>query len=186
VLFLSVVPNNISFLKGNIMLNLTLEEASFIAEVLGGIAVLFTLAYLVFEVRHNTHALKSSASQAYISTMIGNVSLINASPELADILYRGAGGLKKLSGSEAIRFGAFLDENFLTYQAFYFEWKEGLLKPSIWHTNERCMIDLLAQKGQRQWWEARRHWFENEFQEYVNERVSKEEGKPIHSLVVES
>ena len=109
------------------METVTLEQASFIAEVISGIAVIASLIYVGLQIRQNTTATQAAGRQAYVDSMNDYVGLINSSPNLADILHRGANGLSNLKNGEVIQFGAWLDQNFITFETFYFQWKAGVL-----------------------------------------------------------
>ena len=75
----------------------------------------------------NVAVFSGAAGQSLANTMNDYVGLINASPNLADILHRGANGLSSLKESEVIQFCAFLDQSFIDFETFYFQWKAGVL-----------------------------------------------------------
>ncbi len=164
---------------------MTLEEFNYIAEISGSIAVIASLIYVALHVRQNTSAIQAATVQAYFDSMNEYVGLINASSNLADILHRGANGISNIKGGEIIQFGAFLDQCFITFEAFYFQWKAGVLDSRLWSIYRHSIADLLVQPGQQQWWEIRRHWYDKEFQEYINEVMESGEAKPMHPFAVE-
>ncbi len=164
---------------------MTLEEFNYIAEIIGSIAVIASLIYVALQVRQNTAATQAATGQAYVDSMNEYVGLINASSNLADILHRGANGISNIKGGEIIQFGAFLDQCFITFEAFYFQWKAGVLDSRLWSIYRHSIADLLVQPGQQQWWETRRHWYDKEFQEYINEVMESGEAKPMHPFAVE-
>ena len=55
----------------------------------------------------------------------------------------------------------------------------------LWSVYRHTIADMLIQLGQQQWWEFRRHWFGNEFEDYVNKVIDTEEAKPMHPFAVE-
>ena len=75
---------------------------------------------------------------------------------------------------------AFHDINFITLQSFYLQWQAGTLDEALLATWKQAMIDLFHQKGQREWWEQRRHWFNQDFQNYVEEAMAAGLSKPMH------
>jgi hypothetical protein len=168
------------------MITLSLEEGFFLAQIFGGIAVVVSLIYVGFQIRQNTHATQAAAVQAYVDTMNGYVGLINSSSNLADVLHRGANGLSNLQGGEVIQFPAFLDQCFITFEAFYFEWKQGILDSRLWDTYKFIIVDLLSQSGQQEWWQLRRHWFAKEFLEHVDQLVATEKAIPMHFRSVDT
>lgn len=159
---------------------MTLEQYYYIAELIAAVALVISLIYVGIQVRLGTKATQAATAQSYVDTMNGYVGLINSSRDLASVLYRGAPGFDNLRDDEVIKFCAFFDQCFITFQAFYFEWKQGLLAPELWDTYRHVICDLLVQPGQQEYWQHRRHWYNDEFQSYVEKIVEAETGHPMH------
>ena len=159
---------------------MTLEQYYYIAELVAAVALIISLIYVGVQVKLSTKATQASTAQSYVDTMNGYVGLINSSPNLARILNDGANGLDNLQGEDVIQFCAFHDQCFITFEAFYFEWKQGLLVQQLWDTYRHVIVDLLMQPGQQEYWQNRRHWYDDEFQRYVEELVKHESGVPMH------
>ena len=75
---------------------------------------------------------------------------------------------------------AFQDQLFKTYLAGYVQWKAKTLDDRLWNTLKHSLVSLLQQPGQQEWWELRRHWYDSEFQEYVDRSVEQTPGKTMH------
>ena len=159
---------------------MTLEEFNFIAEIIASIAVIASLIYVGREVSQNTDATHAAAAQAVVGAINEVVGSINDSDKLADILHRGALGMSALKDGDLIRFMAFNDQAFLSFQSQYLQWKDGTLDERLWLTQQQAALDLLSQAGQHEWWAARRHWFFPEFQDYLDNLVGAEMSKPMH------
>jgi hypothetical protein len=56
----------------------------------------------------------------------------------------------------------------------------GTLDERIWDTYKQAMLATLAQAGQQEWWKLRRHWFSEEFRNYVEDVSTNEQGSPMH------
>ena len=167
------------------METLTLEQIYFIGQTIAAVAVVTSLIYVGLQVRQNTTATQIASAQAYIAAENELVGLINVSPNLADVLHQGANGLSELNGGDLIRFMAFNDLAFVSYQSFHLQWKAGALDETLYETYKHAMIDLLQQKGQQDWWAIRRHWFSPEFIAYVEQAVTTGSAKPMHPGSVE-
>ena len=167
------------------METLTLENIYFIGQPIAAVAIVVSLIYVGFQVRQNTTATQTASAQAYVTSDNEIVGLINASPNLADVLYQGANGLSALKDGDLIRFMAFHDLLFISYQSFHLQWKRGTLDKTLWGTYKQAILDLLQQKGQQEWWTIRRHWFNSEFQEFVEQAVVEGIAKPMHPGAVE-
>ncbi len=159
---------------------MTLEEFNFIAEIIASIAVIASLIYVGREVGQNTEATHSAAAQAMVSANTELVGIINDSDTLADILYQGGRGMSALKNGDLIRFMAFHDQVFLSFQSQFLQWKEGTLDERLWLTQKQAALDLMSQAGQQDWWAARRHWFFPEFQDYLENLAAKAMSKPMH------
>jgi hypothetical protein len=150
------------------------------SDFFGAIAVVITLIYLAIQIKHNTQSGQIAAAQSFAEVDNGFVGVINLSGELPEVLHKGAKGLSELEGGDTIRFMAFHDQVFVSIYAAYLQWQAGTLDERLWRTFKAALIDLLDQPGQKDWWGLRRHWFDDEFQEYVDRTVESEGGKPMH------
>ena len=162
------------------MESLTLEQIYFVGQTISAIAVVLSLIYVGFQIRQNTTATRIASAQAYVTADNEIVGLINSSANLADVLHQGANGISALKGGDLIRFMAFMDVLFISYQSFHLQWKRGSLDDALWVTYKQAFLDLLQQKGQQDWWGIRRHWFNSDFQDYVEQAVAEEAAKPMH------
>jgi len=162
-----------------------LDQLANIAEISAAALLIVSLIYVGLQVRQNTAATQATAGQAYADAANNVVGLINSSSNLADILDRGANGLSNLKNDEIIQFAAFLTQSFTIYETFYFQWKAGVLDPRLWSIYSHAIASLMVQTGQRQWWETRHDWFDQEFQEYVNQVIDAGPATPMHPFSVE-
>ena len=159
---------------------MTIQEWGAIGELIGGIAIIISLIYVGIQIKHSTRATEAAATQSFAEVDNAVVGLINLSNELADVLHRGAKGLSELVGGDIIRFMAFHDQLFTTYQAGYVQWKANTLDERLWATFKHTFVSLLQQPGQMEWWKLRRHWYDGEFADYVDTAVKTTSGKAMH------
>jgi hypothetical protein len=159
---------------------MTLEQYYYIAELVAAVALIISLIYVGIQVRLSAKATQAATAQSYVDTMNSYVGLINSSRNLAKVLHGGANGLDNLQDEEVIQFCAFHDQCFITFEAFYFEWKHGLLAEQLWDTYHHVIISLLVQPGQQEYWQMRRHWYDDEFQGYVEGLLEQGGEVPMH------
>jgi hypothetical protein len=164
---------------------MTLVDFYYIAEIIAATAVIASLIYVGIQIKQNTQATQIAAAQSFAEIDNGFVGLINASNELPDVLHRGAQGLSELQGGDLIRFMAFHDQVLIAMQAAFQQWRTKTLDERLWGTFRHAFVDLLSQPGQREWWQIRRHWFDDDFQEYVDRSVESIHAKPMHPGAVE-
>ena len=159
---------------------MTLEQVYFTCEIVAALAVIMSLIYVGVQVKENTKATRATAAQSFVDTMNGYVGLINSSDSLADVLHKGSAGLDNVNGGEVIQFSAFHDQSFITFESFFYQWRDGVLDERLWDTYRHALVDLLHMKGGREWWENRCHWFSDDFVEEVGRLISDVDSKPMH------
>ncbi len=150
------------------------------SDFFGAIAVVVTLIYLAIQIKHSAQSAQIAAAQSFAEVDNSFVSVINLSKELPDVLHKGANGLSELTGGEAIRFMAFHDQVVVSIHASFLQWQAGTLDERLWRTFDSALSSLLNQTGQKEWWNFRRHWFDDEFQAHVERILESEGGKPMH------
>ena len=142
-----------------------------IAEVLGAVAVLLTLFYLALQIRQNTGALKSAASQAVHENFALWYGQTQSDPVLLDISIRGMADYSSLSQTERAQFIAlFMNFSIHTQNAFY-KWREGSLAPELWRGWEYVSMNIFATSGGKDFWAERSYLFADAFQNFVAEEI---------------
>jgi len=159
---------------------MTLEAFNYIAEIIASIAVIASLLYVGLQVKQNTAATQATAAQSFAEADNGFVGLINTSNNLADILHRGAMGLSELKGGELIQFMAFHDTAFMAMHSAYCQWDKGTLDDRLWSSFKHAIVGMLVQPGQQEWWQHRRHWYDESFQKYIEAAAEAAPAKPMH------
>ncbi len=162
-----------------------LDQLANIAEISAAALLIVSLIYVGIQIKQNTAATQAAGRQAYVDTLNNLVGLVSQSVNLADILDRGANGLSNLKSGETLQFCAFIDQCFITFETYYFQWKAGALDARLWGLVDPIISGFMVQTGQQQWWETRRHWYDQEFQEYVNQMIDTKEAKPMHPFSIE-
>ena len=152
------------------METITLEQASFLAEILGGIAVIVSLIYVGLGVRQNAQAVRLSAGQA-IARELREVVSQWVSADVADIMVLGVNNLE-ISGAEKLRFYAIFNNLMRVMENGYYQFAAGTLDPTLWEGFKHTLADVMSSPGAKSWWAARKHWFSAEFQRYFDEDVS--------------
>lgn len=149
-----------------------------LGEFFGAIAVVISLVFVGMSVRQNTRALKSSTLHDVKDT-IREVNLLWAeSQDLADIMFEGFLNLEDLSGSRKFRFYTAAHNLFLGYENLYLQRVESTLDENHWSGMAQHMIDVLTVPGMRAYWEDRKQWFTNGFQQFIDNEVIQASAYP--------
>ena len=137
-------------------------------EVLAAVAVIVSVLYLAQQIRQNTVASVAAVNQGISDSFQGLNELVAGSPDLADILVRGAESLDQLSMPEALRFGSTMINGFniLEHQhrqlvvSGRFDQKESDLMAAV--VRKRLMFPGIAD-----WWQQNTDDFSEEFVQWV-------------------
>ena len=146
-------------------------------EFFGAIAVVISLIFVGISVRQNTKALKSNTLHDVKDT-IREVNLAWAENQgLSELMFEGLSDLEKLSGASRFRFYTSAHNLILGYENLYLQHIEAVLDEKHWAGMAQHMVDAMSLPGLRAYWADRKHWFTNEFRDYIENEVIP---KPPH------
>ena len=155
------------------MESLTLEQAYYIAEIIGVLSIVMSLVYVARQIRQNTIAIRSDTAQSVHDAWGDVYGRISESSELSHIMMKGNPGIDELSESEQAQYMSFWMHTMLTWQNAYYQFKTGTLEDRLWHTMEKTMLNaLLSCPGMREFWKARELLFDDDYREYVDRELS--------------
>ena len=132
-----------------------------IAELLGAIAVFLTLVYLAHQIRQNTKAVRSTAVDASINTVMGVRSLIAQDAELADILLRGNADPDSLNPTEQVRHMVLLSN--IVWGAWNVYSQAKYADTGVWESQLAVMRRVLNTPGGKRFLEERGNEISLEF-----------------------
>ena len=150
---------------------MTIQEMGAAGELIGGIAVIFTLIYLALQIRQNTIAVRLSTLHDVKDTIRETNLLMAEQGDLAEIVFEGLGDLEKLTGAPRARFYTWAHNLFLGYENLYLQYIGGALDSHHWSGMAQHMTDVSNVPGMQAYWADRRHWFTEEFQNYWENEV---------------
>jgi len=155
------------------METLTLEQAYYIAEIIGVLSIVISLVYVAMQIRQNTMAIRSDTAQSVHDTW-GNVyGRLSANGELTQLILKGNTGLDSLTDGEKGQYVSFWMQTILSWQNAYYQFTSGTFEGKLWHTMERTLISaLLSAPGFREFWEIRKVLFDDDFKKYIDDQVS--------------
>jgi len=151
---------------------MTIQEMGAVGELIGGIAVIFTLIYLALQIRQNTVAVRLSTLHDVKDTIREVNLLVAKQGDLAEIVVEGLQDLDKLSGAPRARFYTWAHNLFLGYENLYLQYLGGALDPGHWSGMAQHMTGVSSVPGLQAYWADRRQWFTEEFQNYWEDEVS--------------
>jgi hypothetical protein len=158
---------------------MSLEQASLLAQIISAIVVVASLVFVGIQLQQNTKAVRAASSQAHSATYLAiNTTITNDERGFARIWREGLGGLANLSEDDAVRFIVFTSGFFRFFEASRVQWQAGQLDDEHWHTIEQQAISFSAQPGIKSFWQIRRHWHCEAFQNWF-ETLPTTEARPL-------
>ena len=145
------------------------EAISAIGEIAGAIAVIATIGYLAVQIRQNTAALRSVATQGVTDQAALTYHALCTDPELATIFIRGCNTPDELKDSETARFYSFWLMTLFHMQNWYFQTRDGLIANTLLESWVRILQQIVTSQGFQKFWNDRRFIFSPEFQKFVDE-----------------
>src|SRR3954470_17764691 len=144
---------------------------------IGQLAAVFvgipSLIYLAAQIREQTKERRQSAVHALTEQWGDLTQSLHDNAETAAIFLRGMNSFTDLDAVSKLRFSAFFNRLINVFEGMYFSHRQGILTGSSWGAVERTMSDLIAYPGVQEWWEQRKHWHTEEFDQVVAELIAR-------------
>jgi hypothetical protein len=154
------------------MKNIDWTKWSAIAEIVGSIAILVTLAYLAVQTAQNTAAVHASTRQAMMEADRELLALQFEFPEVLEYQSRERGSL---TDGEKIRMSSWLVMFLRNRETHWLQWQNGVIDDTTWETHSSPLGPILSREIVRPWWDVRAlsGEFDPEFVSYVNGVLSE-------------
>jgi len=156
------------------------EAIGAIGEVVGGIGVIVTLAYLARQMQVNTAALRNETTRDGMQAVIDSYSTVIADEEVASIYLRGLENFNALSEVEQIRFHYVCCQRLHAAQMnVTFNQRSGQSAFPLDVTVKPWIDRMMQRQGFRQWWQSRgRVVYSPEFIRFVESKENAIEEVP--------
>ncbi len=140
------------------MTTLSLQDWGAIGEVVGGVAVLFSLVYLAVQIRQNTKQISRSIQITQLDAFERNAEsgnrfreMLILNPEVSALLLRGLKSYDGLEREEAFRFSMLMRNLFSEFHSVYIR-QEALSSDPDSYAGPRQLLDwFIAKPGVREW-----------------------------------
>ena len=136
-------------------------------ELIAAIATVITLAYLAFQIRSNTIAMRAEARRANRAESAATFRMIAGNSEVAKILRIGLAEPATLDPTEAVQFRFLFAELVGSLETAYKEWRLGTADEDELLETLRHVRPLLASPGGREYWRQDGPGYDAEFREYM-------------------
>jgi len=140
-----------------------------LAEIIGALAVAFTLGVLIVSVRQNTKIQKAVA----VDSLAAAIATINVpameSPRLGSAVLKATTDWTSATREERIVAHYFLFSSFKLWENAWYQRKTRVLESAQWEGWEKLLRKYYHSPGVQQvWWPNRKHGYSTEFQEFLS------------------
>ncbi len=149
-----------------------------LAELVGAIGVIASLAYLASQIRQNTNAMRGTAHESSVARNTQYALAIGSSPQVSDLLARGHRSYESLSTAERLQYTHLIAAMLLGAEATLHQYKRGNLEEAIWERSCATMFAYTAFAGFRTHWEKVRATYTPEFRAVIDAELSQATSRP--------
>ena len=139
-----------------------------LAEVIGAVAVVVTLAYLAIQVRQNSAAIRSATRADIAKTQAELNWRMADNPRIGRNAYAFIQG-EEMDELDKVSAAQFLTGALRTYENQYFAYLEGNFSASVWEGYRLNVVFTATQSNFGHYWDDRKHLFSEEFRQLVDD-----------------
>jgi hypothetical protein len=143
-----------------------------IANGIGAVAVVVTLAFLSVQLRQNTLSTRAATTQAVLSAAAEYLERVASDGELTRIWSRGLQDTGALEPAERVRFALLMAACFRRWEAVHLQSTTGALPEPAWEGLRSAMRNAVTQPGGRTWWSSARGHYNASFRSFVDGLLS--------------
>ncbi len=148
-----------------------LDQIANIAEISAAVLVIVSLIYVGKQIQQNTDTLKVGTAHNTAEDFSALYLLLAERADIADIFFRGLQDLEVLEPVEKLRFYAYFHKFFRTFENAYYQFTRGALEAEPFEGITQQLVILKSLPGVQVYWQDRKNWYNQRFQEYVDEEI---------------
>jgi hypothetical protein len=137
-------------------------------EIVGIVAVLMGLVFVGLELRQNSDLLRITATQTLAAEFSDALEVMAYEGEAACVYAVGVNGLHNLNDVQRLRFFVQMFLILRSAEQLHYYSIEGMVENRVWRGFERQLSEVVNLPGVQEYWEIRRLWYSDAFQEYVS------------------
>lgn len=143
-----------------------------IAEVLGSLAVVITIAFLAIQLRYNSSAVRNATLQGQSASMANWALALAQDAELHDLYRRGLIDPDSLSRAETGRFDLVMLLAFQSNTSIYQQYANGAMTERVWADSLRLLSAPLGTPGGWASWQRQKALLPEDFQAVIDQRFA--------------
>jgi hypothetical protein len=146
---------------------MSLEQLSFLAQIISALAVVGSLIFVGVQLRQATAAIRGSTSQAHSDLYTQLVQSVVDDADFAQIWGRGITKPEELADADWVRFVAYASALFRLWESSRVQWLNRRLDAEHWQTIEQQVIHFAPLPGIQAAWKLRGRWHSPAFQKWL-------------------
>ncbi len=148
-------------------------ELGAVGELVGGLGVIATLAYLAIQIRQSAQSTRFLATQGLIAGQADSNLHVATHGDLAGIILSGvmADGDDPLTPKERHRFNLYMVSFYVQVDFAYHQYRAGQLAESVWKRMVGEM-EYFHLPGLARWWSEDKTRFSPEFVDFVDRQIA--------------
>ena len=158
-----------------------------LAETVGALGVIATLAYLGIQVRQNTRAIRAQTYDSVVAQFRDWNQPMRADPEMAEQFHRMIEDVESLSARDQRHAIHVFFDFFRVADNIHYQYLHGMLAESDWRGWESMFCTYLTAPGLVWYWQRRRSFFSSEFNEWMEKlQATSELADPRATAITKS
>ena len=149
-----------------------LDQLANIAEISAAALVIVSLIYVGVQIRQNTSALKLSTTHNTMEDLADLYLVPAQNSDVAGIFFRGLQDFNALENVDRLRFYGFLHKFIRTFENAHYQFTRGALESVMFNGIARQFISITSMPGGQSYWQERKSWYNEEFQEYLDRKLT--------------
>jgi len=142
---------------------MSLSDLASISEIVGSVAILVTLIFLVFQMRQNTRAVEASASQDAAEAESNALGQLVNYPEVVISLTK-----DEPTDIEVVRLFAYLSLLLRAHEQYWRQYQLGVIDDVTLARYEAALVVQLSFPSSRNWWTVSQARFDRGYSSRVN------------------
>lgn len=149
------------------------EAIGAVAELVGAIGVIASLAYLASQIRQNTNAMRGTAHESSVSRNTAFTIAVGTSAQVSEVLTRGHRAYESLTNAERAQYAHLMGAMLLGAETTFHQHKRGNLEEEIWERSIQTILYYAVFSGFRTHWKKARAGYTPEFRAIIDAEISK-------------
>jgi len=137
---------------------MSLEQLSYLAQIVGSVGVIVSLLFVGSQIKQNTRALERTEHNSTMSQWTVIRQAIATNRDIAELMTAGLNGERKLDAADKLRLEQMLQEYLWASFHVWDRTQRGVFPKGTFEATQGVpLCDLLRTAGGRSWWDTAKH-----------------------------